>query len=68
MTTNPDTKRIAPSRCDSCGATVDHVEVVCTLAARGQGLSPEHAEPAEYGDRCAQCGQITSFSEIGDTR
>jgi len=61
-----DTKRIPPSRCDTCGATVDHVEVVKTLAAKGRFGSIENAEPAEYGDRCPQCGQITRFTEIDD--
>jgi len=59
-----DTKRIPPSRCDTCGATVTRVEVVCTLAACGRGMAWADSEPAEYGDRCPQCGDVTSFSEI----
>jgi len=59
----PDTKRIPLSRCDTCGELIDRVEVVCTLPARGCGLAPEYAEPAEYGERCPECGAVTSFTE-----
>jgi len=64
--TTTDTKRIPPSCCDDCGATVDHVEVVVTLAAKGRFGPIGDAEPAEYGDRCPECGAVTSFAEIHD--
>lgn len=57
-------KRIPESICDSCGAIVEHVDVVETLPASGQGLGPARSEPAEYGDRCPNCQALTSFTKL----
>ena len=61
-----DRKKVAPSICEACGAIVHFIEIVETLPGRGCGLSMDHAEPAETGDRCPVCEEVTSFVTVAD--
>ena len=52
-----EVKTIHLSRCDCCGALVEHVEKVITL--RGN-----RDNPTEYANACPECNGLDSFTDI----